>query len=84
MKLLNQEIRILRIPYAIPTPALSKLEAIPINKIENNPAELINIHSFIAIFHAYYANIEQLCLSGSYTDNKNSTFVQHFRNKKEC
>ncbi|CAI8724760.1 hypothetical protein EMIT079MI2_120112 [Bacillus sp. IT-79MI2] len=60
IKLLNQEIRILQIPYAIPTPALSKLEAIPIKKIENKPAVLINIHSFCSLFIAYYANVEQL------------------------
>ena len=41
IKLLNHEIRILRMPYAIPTPALSKLDAIPIKKIENKPAVLI-------------------------------------------
>ncbi|AST03083.1 hypothetical protein BT10792_17295 [Bacillus thuringiensis] len=77
IKLLNHEIRILRMPYAIPTPALSKLEAIPIKKIENKPTVFINSHPFFSLFNAYYENVEQLCLSVSYTCNKCSTFFQH-------
>lgn len=76
IKLLSHEIRILRMPYAIPTPALSKLDAIPIKKIENKPAVLIVQSPLFSLFVAYYENVEQLCLSVSYTCNKCSTFFQ--------